>query len=130
MSDDTPRADRSGLGSTERTAGGGANDPTTTPKDLKVKIKEQRLVVDWQDGVRSEYSLGELRRQCPCATCRSDRGKQGDNPLQILRADPSGIQVSHAQLVGTYAIQFFWSDGHNTGIFDFRYLRSLHRSAP
>jgi DUF971 family protein len=31
----------------------------------------------------------------------------------------------HAELVGNYAIRFRWSDGHDTGIFDFRFLRSL-----
>lgn len=39
--------------------------------------------------------------------------------------DLSGVRVLTARLVGAYAIQFDWSDGHNTGIFDFRFLRSL-----
>ena len=102
-------------------------DDSTTPKDLKVRIKEQRLVIDWADGTRSEYSLHELRRRCPCATCRTDREQRADNPLTVLKADPTGVGVTHAQLVGTYAIQFRWSDGHDAGIFDFRYLRSLDK---
>ena len=108
-------------------ATGGPRDDSITPKDLKVQIKEQRLIVEWMDGTRSGYSLDELRRQCPCATCRTEREKQADNPLTILKSDPTGVHVTRAQLVGRYAIQFFWSDGHNTGIFDFRYLRSLER---
>ena len=100
------------------------HDDTTTPRDLKVQIKEQRLIVEWADATTSEFSLDELRRQCPCAACRTERSKP-PNPLQILKADPSGVRVTRARLVGTYAIQFFWSDGHDTGIFDFRYLRSL-----
>ncbi len=103
----------------------GSHDDASTPADLKVKIAEQKLIVDWKDGKRSEYSLSELRRVCPCATCRTDREHQDKNPLRILRSDPSDLRVVHAQLVGTYAIQFDWSDGHNTGIFDFRFLRSL-----
>ncbi len=100
------------------------HDDTTTPRDLKVQIKEQRLIVEWADSTTSEFSLDALRRRCPCATCRTERSKP-PNPLQILKSDPSGVRVTRAQLVGTYAIQFFWSDGHDTGIFDFRYLRSL-----
>ncbi len=103
------------------------HDTSTAPKDLKVKIKEQRLIVDWLDGRRSDFALGTLRRECPCATCRSDREDAQKNPLRILKADPTDLRVTHAELVGTYAIQFTWSDGHNTGIFDFRYLRSLDR---
>ncbi len=45
--------------------------------------------------------------------------------LPVLKADPTGLRVTSARLVGNYAIQFFWSDGHYTGIYDFRFLRSL-----
>jgi len=86
---------------------------------------DQRLLIDWKDGKHSEFSLAQLRRVCPCAACRTEREQQGSNPLRILKADPTGVRVVSARLVGTYAIQFDWSDGHNTGIFDFRFLRSL-----
>jgi DUF971 family protein len=103
-------------------------DESTAPKDLKVQIEHQRLIVEWMDSSRSEYSLGGLRRHCPCASCRTERVEQGNNPLAILKSDPTGVRVTAAQLVGKYAIRFFWSDGHDTGIFDFRYLRSLDRA--
>lgn len=101
------------------------NDASFVPRDLKVKIAEQRLVIDWSDGKQSEFPLEMLRRNCPCATCRTDREQQGSNPLRILKFNPSGVRVVTANLVGNYAIQLHWSDGHNTGIFDFRFLRSL-----
>lgn len=104
-----------------------AHDASTTPKDLKVKLEQQRLLVQWADGVRSEFSLNDLRRHCPCATCKTEREKKTDNPFQILKANPDDIRVTQAELVGNYAIRFTWSDGHATGIFDFRYLRSLEK---
>jgi len=103
----------------------GPHDDSVTPKDLKVRIKEQRLLIEWSDGVTSEYSLDELRKRCPCASCRTEREQQEANPLKILKFDPSGVRVVSAELVGNYAIKFTWSDGHDTGIFDFRYLRAL-----
>jgi len=103
----------------------GPRDDSTMPRDLKVKISEQKLVIDWMDGGHSEIAMGRLRAVCPCATCRTDREAQTDNPLRILKNDPAGLRVVNARLVGNYAIQFDWSDGHNTGIFDFRFLRSL-----
>lgn len=103
----------------------GPHDDAATPRDLKVKLSEQKLFIDWKDGGRSEFSLGELRRVCPCATCRTEREQQSANPLRILKADPTGVRVVNARLMGHYAIQFDWSDGHNTGIFDFRFLRGL-----
>ena len=105
--------------------GRGAHDDASTPLDLKVKMKEQRLVIDWKDGETSELAFAQLRRACPCATCRGEREKTGDNPLKILKADPTGVRVTSARLVGNYAIQFDWSDGHNTGIFDFLMQRSM-----
>lgn len=96
-----------------------------TPKDLKVQLKDQRLRVEWSDGQISQYTFNDLRRHCPCATCRSEKEEANANPLKILKFDPSTIKVTDARLVGNYAIQFFWSDGHNTGIFDYRYLRKL-----
>ena len=107
----------------------GPHDDSVLPKDLKVKIADQRLLIEWKDGKCSEYSLARLRRVCPCATCRTEREQQTGNPLRILKADPTGVRVLTARLVGTYAIQFDWSDGHNTGIFDFRFLRSLDTEA-
>lgn len=100
-------------------------DETSVPRDLKVRIAEQRLLIDWADGRRSEFSLHELRRICPCAGCRTEREQQRNNPLRILKFDPTGVRVVHAELVGNYAIKFRWSDGHDTGIFEFRMLREL-----
>ena len=101
------------------------HDETNSPRDLKVKIKEQQLIIDWKDGRHSEFSLDALRKQCPCAACRTERDKKSSNPLTILKFDPSDIRVTSAKLVGNYAIQFHWSDGHDTGIFDFRFLYDL-----
>lgn len=103
----------------------GSHDEASTPIDLRVRLKDQRLEIDWRDGRRSAFVLAELRRVCPCATCRTEREEQAANPLRILRSDPSGLRVTSARLVGNYAIQFNWSDGHNTGIYDFRFLRGL-----
>lgn len=97
------------------------------PADLKVKLAEQRLHVTWDDGSQCVYDLAVLRRHCPCATCRTEREQRSESPasLTILKSDPRNLRTTGAKLVGRYAIQFEWSDGHNTGIFDFRFLRSL-----
>jgi DUF971 family protein len=103
----------------------GPHDSATTPKDLKVMLEEQQLSIDWLDGSHSEFSFAALRSRCPCATCRAEREQQGDNPLRVLKVDPGSVRVTHAELVGKYAIRFLWSDGHDTGIYDFRLLREL-----
>ncbi len=97
-----------------------------TPADIKLSLSAQTLAIDWQDGHRSEFALGRLRRVCPCATCRKER----DTPptsLRILNLPASGvkIEVIDAELMGHYAINLKWSDGHDSGIYDYKFLRAL-----
>ena len=35
------------------------------------------------------------------------------------------LEMKDLSLVGRYALNFRWSDGHETGIYSFRYLREL-----
>jgi DUF971 family protein len=38
---------------------------------------------------------------------------------------PSSYRMKSWQMVGGYAIQPTWNDGHNTGIYSFDYLKRL-----
>ncbi len=48
------------------------------------------------------------------------------------RLDPTSVRGDVAPRaitsVGTYAIRVNWSDGHNTGIYSYEYLRALGES--
>lgn len=97
----------------------------STPVDLDLDLPGQVLRVTWADGRRDEFGLARLRAICPCAACRTEREKRSTTLLPILSTKPiDDVRVVDASLVGNYAIQFTWSDGHSTGIFDFRYLRA------
>ena len=50
---------------------------------------------------------------------------EGYIAMSRLRADFSKITVKGWNIVGNYAIQFRFSDGHNTGIYSFDYLREI-----
>jgi DUF971 family protein len=39
------------------------------------------------------------------------------------------FKLMRLQPVGTYAVQPFWADGHNTGIFAYDYLRKVADAA-
>lgn len=99
--------------------------------DIKLKRAEQELRVRWADGCEVAYPAGLLRKNCPCATCRTQPPKPSNAvSLPILgdRTTQPKLLVG-ASLVGRYAIQLQWSDGHDTGIYDFRYLRGLEAEA-
>ena len=38
---------------------------------------------------------------------------------------PDNLELRRVELVGQYALQFEWTDGHRTGIFAFEYLRDI-----
>ena len=54
--------------------------PQTTPVRLDLK-RDEKLVIEWQDGVTCEYSVSTLRTMCPCAQCKMVR--EGTDPHDI-----------------------------------------------
>lgn len=93
-------------------------------KPVQIKVKEKKdLLIKWSDGTESVIPVRKLRRLCPCASCISDRERQSKSYIPIYIEGQTTI-VSIGE-VGSYAIQIFWKDGHNTGIYEFPYLRNL-----
>ena len=115
--------------------------PSTTPLNLDLK-KDERLRIAWQDGQISTFTISQLRSICPCAVCKLTR--EGADPhqlmkppekttrLTILPGNYSGqLAVSSAEMVGNYALKLTFTDGHDTGIYSFAYLREMaEQSAP
>ena len=102
-------------------------DPTPQPVGLDLELTEQILKITWADGLANEIPAVVLRKHCPCAACRTEREKQTRTLLPVLSGPPAGdVRLVGGHVVGNYAIQPEWSDGHSTGIFDFKLLRALH----
>lgn len=101
----------------------------TTPVRLDLK-KDEKLEIEWQDGVLSTYSMSLLRSMCPCAICKEVRNERKNSEkkslLTILPGNYSSpIHVISAELVGNYALRIEWSDQHGSGIYSFEYLRGI-----
>ena len=100
--------------------------------------KSKGIKIDWADGHHSEYQLGYLRDECPCATCTGAHGtvpektnyaktndaQEPGNPFKMFTPTLKMLKV---EAVGAYAIQIQWSDGHGSGIYSFDHLRNLCR---
>jgi DUF971 family protein len=93
-----------------------------TPSRIHADRPTRELRIEWNDGHRTVYDFTTLRWLCPCAFCRGEAGQPG-----WLDSDPTltdeQVTLSDISLVGHYAIQPIWADGHGTGFYTFETLR-------
>lgn len=102
---------------------------SATPRNLDLK-KDRGLTVEWDDGTTSYFSIAYLRKMSPSADARQLREEQKSNPLAILpasaaRATSQNLVAEGAEMVGNYALRIRFSDGHDTGIYSWAYLREI-----
>jgi DUF971 family protein len=94
------------------------------------RIGDTALRIHWSDGEVREYTVRELREQCPCATCREKRSAPPPSPLQLTVLKPEEarpLTLEGMRPVGNYAYAIAFSDGHNTGIYTLESLREMGR---
>ena len=98
------------------------------PIRLNLK-KDEKLEIEWQDGLKSVYPISMLRAMCPCALCKQVREEEKGKKKPLLQILPGNysrpLAVVDAELVGGYAIRLEWSDDHGSGIYSFQYLREI-----
>lgn len=110
-------------------------DKAFEPQGLEWVDDGRSVQISWADGHVSTFATTYLRKICPCAHCR------GTHEAPPLNAKPKGaftilsdaqlqvakdeITVTRAYPVGNYALGFLWSDGHDDGIYAYRYLREM-----
>ncbi|MBK8467019.1 MAG: DUF971 domain-containing protein [Chloracidobacterium sp.] len=87
-----------------------------------VEESNQQISIKWSDDAVTQFTAAQLRRSCPCASCVNEWTGE-----KILRSDSiaEDITFNNMSIVGRYALNFIFSDGHDTGIFSFKYLRDL-----
>jgi ATP-binding protein involved in chromosome partitioning len=85
------------------------------------KISEGNLEIQWPDGHHSLYHAYSLRTQCGCANCVDENSGRRTLDPKTISLD---IQFGAVQSVGRYALGMNFSDGHSTGIYPFKKLRT------
>ena len=83
------------------------------------------LAIQWNDGTESFLDLQLLRRACPCAACGGEPDVLGNIMRPHVSYSDNSFDLAGFEIVGGYAIQPRWADGHTTGIYSFQYLRRL-----
>lgn len=90
------------------------------PEEI-VGLLRSRITLKWPDGHVTAYPARELRLACRCASCVEEMTGQ---PLLEPAKVPETVRAQAIDLVGQYAIAITWTDGHSTGIYNFRELRA------
>ena len=97
----------------------------TTPIGF-LRHDPRTLSILWEDGHRDDFDVRDLRLACRCALCVEEMSGRKLLDPKTIRSDVSPRQIVS---IGNYAIQFDWSDGHNSGIYSFNDLRALGERA-
>ena len=102
-----------------------SHTPTGIRRDGDTDIE-----ITWDDQSSTRWTAAQLRKACPCATCREKRRgtdhevkSSGNLGLPVLSAaEAAPLRIESMRPVGTYAYSIAFSDGHSSGIFPFETL--------
>lgn len=87
-----------------------------------IEESDSELSVEWSDDKTFNYNATQLRRVCPCAGCVNEwTGERMLKPETVAE----DLTFKSIGVVGRYALNFIFSDGHDTGIFSYKYLREI-----
>ena len=84
------------------------------------------LALKWQGGEEQFIALEQLRNACPCASCCGEvdvMGRMHKGPDATL--NEASYQVDQLRMVGGYAVQILWKDGHSAGLYSFELLQQM-----
>lgn len=95
-------------------------EPRYEPEKIEA-ASDTGLRITWADGHVSAWDLPYIRLRCSCAHCNELR-RVGE-PAWPRPGGPEELDVVDAELVGSYGITFFWSDGHQAGVYRWDDLR-------
>lgn len=100
------------------------NEPR--PRHIEL-ARELGITLAWDDGSTAFLATPVLRRESPSADARELRAEMARNPFTVLPAGKSDgpLTIEAVEPVGHYALRIRFSDGHDTGIYTWRYLHEL-----
>ena len=90
------------------------------PTEIRLRKERTALLVRFDDGKDYDLSAELLRVLSPSAEV------QGHSPEQRQTVPGKAkVAITAIDPVGNYAVRLTFSDGHNTGLFSWTYLRHL-----
>jgi len=91
----------------------------------RIQAIGEEIAIRWDDGKETYCSMETLRKESPSAENKGETDLTGNRIGGSDQKTFPGVKVTGWEMVGGYAIQFTFSDGHNTGIFSYDLIREL-----
>jgi DUF971 family protein len=88
--------------------------------EIKLRQRSRLLEVSFDDGSRFELPFEYLRVHSPSAEVQ---GHGEGPPKLVLGKEQVGVRA--VEPVGQYAVRLIFDDGHDTGLYTWRYLHQL-----
>jgi DUF971 family protein len=100
-----------------------SDEPLAT--EIRLRRASRLLEVSFADGSRFELPFEYLRVHSPSAEVK------GHGPGQeVLVLGKENVGVTAIEPVGQYAVKLVFDDGHDTGLYTWKYLHELGRERP
>jgi DUF971 family protein len=99
------------------------SDPLAT--EIRLRRASRLLEVSFSDGSRFELPFEYLRVHSPSAEVK---GHGAGEEVLVLGKEQVGIAA--IEPVGQYAVKLVFDDGHDTGLYTWKYLHELGRERP
>ena len=87
--------------------------------EIKLRQRSRVLEVSFDDGSRFELPFEYLRVHSPSAEVRGHGGEG------VLVVGKQNVGVRAIEPIGQYAVRLIFDDGHDTGLFTWKYLHEL-----
>ena len=95
----------------------GLTNQTPRPTEIKLHQKSKVLDISFSDGKIFNFPCEFLRVYSPSAEVSGHGPKQ-----EVLQTGKSLVNIHKIVPVGNYAIQLYFTDGHNTGLYSWDLL--------
>ena len=96
------------------------SDPVAT--EIRLRRATRVLEVSFTDGSRFELPFEYLRVHSPSAEVKGHGLGE-----EVLVTGKEGVGIAAVEPVGQYAVKLVFDDGHDTGLFTWKYLHELGR---
>ncbi len=93
---------------------------SATPVEIKLRKTSRLLVVQFDDGKSFDLPFEYLRVFSPSAEVKGHGPGEG-----VLQTGKEDVHVTSIDPIGHYAVRLIFDDGHDTGLYTWKYLYEL-----